>query len=343
MTIERNDRNKLIQIFSTIQKRVVEKNYPCLCNGCSLRAINSHLLQENGILSYVSEGGHMYEPKIGNMYGEDFLKAPGEFKLVGSDKALSVKTFCKYHDDTLFSGLEKHHAELTTYKSFLLLTYRTICAEIRRKEHAIEIAKRYTSSAVVNSILPEDNIAYYKQNQIEAQTLGINDMLYYARDIENKLESSKTDYIFIHKSFLISGLYASSTFSIVDFWKDKKDEPLGLYIIHIIPTQSNTIVILGYEKNKVKQWAKEYIEELLTKDESTIEEYLTSFLIRIEGWGMSPNVYKRLKRNKIQDYFQKFNIDRKDLVSQRFDGFNLFDGALLKEYKDNHIEQYAHE
>lgn len=330
------DKNKVTQLFTNIHRRVYETNLPCMCSNCGNLSINSHLLQKNGILSLITQNGHMYEPKIGNMFDSDFRKSPVQFKLVGTDQALSVHTFCKYHDEMLFSDMEKKGADISSCRSYLLLTYRTLCAEARRKEYEIEVTRRFTDSNIVNSLFSQYEIQYYKEKQIKGNKLGFADLLYHSNEIEKELNEPTGRYVFLNKSFPITGIYASSVVSIADI-KDNQKEPFCLYTFHIIPTNSGSIVILGYDKHKVKPWVKEYFEELLDKNDSNIEEYITSFLIRTEGWGMSPIVYKQLKKNKIQEYFRLFQIDRADLVSQRFDGFNLFDGVLKNEYVNHKV------
>ena len=326
---------QVLHIYSNIRKRVKELNYPCMCNGCQRTAINSHLLQKHGILSQVFENGHMYEPRVANIFNDSFLEFPSEFKRVGVDLALSVHTFCKEHDDNLFSEIEKDNIDFENYRHVLLLTYRAVCAEARRKEYEVEILRRFLSSNIVsNSISPYEREFY--SDTSEGYKMGYRDLVSHAHFLESELACSNHQIVFYHKSFPISGVYCSATFSLDEISDVKPDSPLGLYFVHIIPTSERTHVILGCDREHETTWAKLYFSELLSKKDSEIEEYVTSLLIRNNGWGISPSVYRQLDKSKIDEFFSYYNMDRTAVMPERYENFNLFDNSLLNEYNEIH-------
>lgn len=327
---------QIIQIYSNIRKRVRDLKFTCLCNGCKETAINSHLLQKHGILSHVFENGHIYEPRVSNLFNDDFLKDPSEFKRVGVEQAISVHTFCKEHDDKLFSEIEKGNIDFDNYRHILLLTYRAVCAEARRKEYEIEIIRRFLNSNIVNETINPYRLSLYSDTT-EGYIMGYRDLMSHATLIEKELGCSNDCVVFYHRSFPISGIYCSATFSIDELPNVKLDSPLGLYFVHIIPTSDKTHVVLGYDKKHETTWGKNYFKELLSVTESEIEEYITSLLIRNNGWGISPSVYHQLDKNKIKKFFSYYNDDRNALMPERYKGFNLFDTSLLNAYiEKNH-------
>ena len=333
---------QVLQIYTTIRKRVKSQNYTCMCDGCRQTAINSHLLQKHGILSQVFENGHMYEPRVANMFLEKFMESPSELKLVGVDLALSVKTFCETHDDNLFSEIEKDNIDFENYRHILLLTYRAVCAEARRKEYELEITKRFLSSNIVKNTINPNQLEFYSDTA-EGYKMGHRDLLYHAKFLESELECSNNQIVFYHKSFPISGIYCSAIFSLDESCDVKSDSPLGLYFVHIIPTPDRTHVILGCDKVHETNWVKSYFNELLLVKDSDIEEYITSLIIRNNGWGISPSVYRQLDESKIKEFFLYYNEDRTARMPLRYKGFNLFDNSLLNAYNKLHNAERQNE
>ena len=166
--------------------------------------------------------------------------------------------------------------------------------------------------------------------------MGYRDLMSHALFLESELAFSNHQIVFYHKSFPISGVYCSATFSLDEIFDIKSDSPLGLYFVHIIPTSDRTHVILGCDKKHETTWAKLYFSELLSKKDSEIEEYITSLLIRNNGWGISPSVFRKLDKSKIDEFFSYYNMDRTAVMPERYENFNLFDNSLLNEYNEKH-------
>lgn len=329
------DKKKVLQIFSNIHKRVCQLSLPCMCIGCSEPSINSHLLQKKGILSKVFESGHMYEPRPSNIFQEKFINNPSELKMVGVEQALSVHTFCKTHDENIFGEIEKGNLELNNYRHCLLLSYRTVCAEARRKEYEVKVYRKFIESNTIRQIVNAKQLDGLERIQCGFK-LGQRDLLSYRSKIEKELEQPKNEYMFYHKEFSISGIYCSTTLSLGNILDTNLEKPLDLFLLHVIPTENKTHIVLGFDKNCESNWAKLYFQELMSKDDNTIEEYLTSLLIRTDGWGISPSVYEELSKDKISQFFKLYDEDRDAFISQRYENFNLFDGVLLETYRNNH-------
>lgn len=52
---------KGLVIISTIENNVKKIKFKCSEQGCSEHAINSHLLQKNGVLNTISDNGHLIQ------------------------------------------------------------------------------------------------------------------------------------------------------------------------------------------------------------------------------------------------------------------------------------------
>src|SRR5436190_16641801 len=121
-------------IIAQITKNLKNKKWNCLIDGCDEVAINSHLIQQNGLLSNITYNGHLVELKMMDANKWDNKKLPFEFGTVGIKQALSHKVFCNKHDTEIFKPIEKDDENFDSYEAFLLFSYRAVCAEIRKKE-----------------------------------------------------------------------------------------------------------------------------------------------------------------------------------------------------------------
>jgi hypothetical protein len=120
-------------IITQISKNLKDKKWNCLVDGCDEVAINSHLIQQNGLLNNITYDGHLVELKVIDANRWDDKKLPFEFGNVGIKQALSYKVFCNKHDTEIFKPIEDNNKNFESYEAFLLFSYRAVGAEIRKK------------------------------------------------------------------------------------------------------------------------------------------------------------------------------------------------------------------
>ena len=116
-----------------ITKNVHTMRHHCQVDGCEEAAINSHLLQRNGILNNIAENNHLIEARPTDFFKWNAIDCPIEFRQVGINQAISLSVFCDKHDTELFKKIEQGNLDLGDYETQLLLSYRVVCAEIVRK------------------------------------------------------------------------------------------------------------------------------------------------------------------------------------------------------------------
>ena len=109
---------------------------------CSSNIIRAHSVQRKGGLIAIAEDGHVISPKRGF---EDIIKNDGKIvpKLEGVKSASTFMGFCGFHDDQLFSPIEKSSNVLSKQTAFLL-SFRAICYEKFMKDaelRAVEIQR----------------------------------------------------------------------------------------------------------------------------------------------------------------------------------------------------------
>lgn len=102
---------------------------------CSSKIIRAHTVQRKGGLATIAEAGHVISPKRGV---EDIFQNEGKIvpRLHGINDATTFMGFCAFHDDQLFSPIEKAPLTLSKEAAFLL-SFRAICYECHTKDAAL--------------------------------------------------------------------------------------------------------------------------------------------------------------------------------------------------------------
>jgi len=112
---------------------LVPKQIKTQCNG---KIVQAHTVSEPN-LKIISRNGHVYHFKA------DFIqihknKRQIKPELVGINKASIFSGFCQYHDNYIFSPIEKQYFTATNEQCFLL-GYRAIARELYLKKASLNI------------------------------------------------------------------------------------------------------------------------------------------------------------------------------------------------------------
>lgn len=314
--------------FGRIFKNVSHKKWRCLHYGCNNTAINSHLLQKNGILNNVSEEGKVVTIKLRSIFSLRKGEIPLSFQKIGVNETLSYDIFCQRHDTNLFREIEDGHLNYDDYRHCALFFYRSICAEIRIKELEIEKYNQILNSEPLNELDEDLQLypLYEKKMMLEyarMETEAYHSMIY--DDISNHTEN------FIFKSFdvPIKGIYASSISSMFLTPQELASPELpDMFFIQLIPMQEKSRIMFGYHKQHENIHYKAYIERWRNVSKEQMGYMLTGILIQISNWGMSPSLYERIKPNNVKKYYNLFWEDCKSLNQCPNESFNLFEGIF---------------
>lgn len=315
------------KVLAGIGKNIANKKWACIVSGCDHKAINSHLLQRHGVLSNIVEQGHCYELRERDIFSWAKDEPPVEFKKCGLEKTVSLPIFCNYHDTELFKSIESGEVDYSNYHNQLLLSYRSICAEIRRKEMAVEKYNRYLKSHILRayrcgyfSILPD---------AIKGNEVGLKDLVFYKDAIEKELIIPHGTFYFVHHTYPIKGIYASSHFSIGDLEETANlNDVMPDCIGHAIPNGDNTELIFGYHKDYVNKNVHDFVYSWDGLNKEQLGEKLTGWFTLIESWGLSPSLYEKLESKDLERYFELLEISYRNVNQNPNVGFNLFSGLL---------------
>ena len=276
------------------QERIIaEKKWQCMCPHCTETAINSHLLQQHGILDIVAENGHLYEMRF-----EDFYKwhtnDPMKVKRIGIQQAISFPLFCNKHDTELFAPIECNSIDFDDYTSQLLFSYRGLCSEIRKKQFV----------QIRNAIWPDCAL---KEESESGTNAGIKDLKYFKYLFEVELSTPKHKFTFLHVSYPFLPIYASGTVSFepVDYNNQRSiDEAIKKtvwdgFFINIIPQNNSLEIIIGYHNNHVNKDLRKYVDSWKGLSTEQLQVKLTDlFTARLDTWGMSPSLYVSISDDK---------------------------------------------
>lgn len=323
-----NIQRKIQNTMGNIVEHVFKKSYPCIVDGCTQTAINSHLLMVNGILNNAAEDGHLIEMSIPSPYSKSFnnFKA-NRFKKVGIKQAFSLPIFCNQHDTTLFSDIEQKEANYTNYKHLARFSYRTICAEIRKKEQAHEVNDRIIASKTLHNLLPDSSFDSFESSNVGLDK-ALTELKQYAQDLLEDINGNTEHYCFATIEIPTIKVFAAgipNLFSGDDVFQDRI---LPIFVFQALPQANSTRIIMGYHKDYSYPEMGEYIDKWKNAFVSDYGCLLTSILIHLETWGMSPSLYDKLKPEKVQKYTNLFTDSTFWSKLPPVENLNLFEGVI---------------
>lgn len=310
------------KIIAGINKNVRNIKWKCLCRGCDEIAINSHILQKNGILNQIAPNGFIYEIKPKDVFKWENLqyKELTYFKNVSTNQAHCFPTFCNNHDTNLFKAIESHPIDFEDYYNNLLFAYRTLVSFIRREQIVYEKQKRlYNSNTIQYN--PYNN----EVQRVTKEFIELHEALEILRNKEYELfikdlENSEKNFTVIELTYPLKEVYSSAIIS---------SPVLTSIYVNIFPYDGQTKILLCYYTKSEDIWTTEFIESWKDLDENELELKLTTFfLTRCENWGISEKVYDNIDletENKIIEITQNFKLKQINMFNTSYSvGFSIF-------------------
>lgn len=95
--------------------------------------------------------------------------------------------FCNHHDTELFLDIEKNDPDVDDYRSQLLFSYRSVCAEMRKKEIEIDVNQRQLRSRILNLD------SFYLKECIRGLEIGIKDLKFYEEQLLNEISTESVN------------------------------------------------------------------------------------------------------------------------------------------------------
>lgn len=301
--IQLKDRSEKLKANAKKAKRVC--GYP----DCNEVAIDSHLLQRNGVLKQQSAGhGVLYE-----LTDHAFDKKLLKFKLTGISNTLSFFGFCSDHDNSVFTIVETPPVNYYDYQVQMLMSFKAFVNEIRKKEVVIDWYNRVLGSNEIRDYKSQNFLKYISANK-EQFELGLADGEALKECFYNELRnhSIPQQFLFFTREMPRVELTASGVFTFETskeiFIKTKlspEEVVLNDVFFHFIPLQDKNIAIIGCLK-KSSPKCLEFVNEFLQgTDDEVLKKISDTLILQLENWLMSIEFYKKYiqqRENLIIDY-----------------------------------------
>jgi|GEM_PF-946420 len=319
-------------ILQNVTKNVNNKKWSCLIDGCGQTAINSHLLQVNGILNTLVEKGHLIQFKA-NDYFHMEKKGFLSFRSLGIQQAISEYLFCNKHDTEIFKRIEAKEIDFSTYSSQLLFSYRSLCSELRKKMKNIEMYTRLRNSNTLNNRSEQFISQEYLDLEIKGHNLGVKDISTLKLEMENEfLRDTAQNFIFKTFRLPLIKVCVSAVFSPIHPGSDSikkaytQEQPLNTVFINVIPQADSLYIIAGYHKNCFDKWISDYIDSWDTTNIIDLQNNLTNLLTtKVETWSISPALFGQISSEGKKNLKAYWDNNLENFSSNQKVNFNLFE------------------
>lgn len=302
------------KIIAEIWRSEVNRSRKCILHGCNETAINSHLLQRQGILSNIVDQGHFYVLGSPNFFSfNSEAEALIKFKRIGINEGMSLPIFCSTHDISLFKEIENGNIDFNDYKNQLLFSFRSVCGEIRKKEINSDIQGRVINHPTFRSETSYEMMEHFEL-LLTGFVYGTKDLLYYKSEMEfDLLNSEMRRFVFESIETKLTDVCASTIFNpiyIPGLTDPLREEPLEAILLNIIPQMTSTVIISGYHIEHSTKWIDNFNESWKYLNILELEQRVSEMLIkRTETWGLSPRLFDKLSDEKRATIINEFLSD----------------------------------
>ena len=317
-----------IKLIDKLNKRAKQAKRKCLYKGCNSHAIESHLLQRQGVISEIIESNHVIELTL-----DLFKNPPLVFKSIGWKQAFAFPGFCNNHDNDIFQEIEKEDTNYYKYRSQLLLSYRATMIEKRKKEIMVDFYNRVLGSSTLRTSIVQEYFFDIEEKKRQ-QILGISDENYYENIFLSNIHNEEVeDFEFITFELPKVEMCSSAVFTyettneinmIEHFHPEKINEPLTQIYFNLIPITNSTIVIIGcLKERKEKCW--DYISSFKQNDYKLSYKRISDLLLnQVENWIVSKTFYNNYILSRKDEIIKLVNDSRINTDERKDLDFNIF-------------------
>ncbi|WP_165976256.1 YecA family protein [Bacillus salipaludis] len=298
-------------------------------NECSEDIIKAHSIQNNGILSKLSDNGKLIviKPTV----SKEGISFGTEYK--GRKIASTFTGFCGKHDK-IFSEIENKPFKGEAKQNFLL-AYRAFAFEAHKKAEALNVF-RGTVSQKPSILKTEEFLTQYRSYQaaivdIEHQK-KIFDQAILTDDysvvesyiVEMGAEANIAVCSSVHLEYDLLGNPLNDVTSL------NTDETLKPLMFNLFPQDGKTFAVLSW-MSEDNEFFKEFINQLRQLDKNSLLQYLNNFIVSyIENFYINPtywDTFSTTEKNALYRYFKedvtlmRFHQKRNLMKSSKFDLF----------------------
>ncbi|WP_222425370.1 YecA family protein [Bacillus tropicus] len=290
------------------ESKIKECLYPDseLCEG---KIKNAHSLQNNGVLSKISENGHVVI--LNTDYGKDNLIY--DVKDESKNKATTFTGFCDKHDTLVFKDIETKEIDVTSSKQCFLFAYRAFALELHKKKESLKsIQQLFKVRPTLSKEI--EFIAQYRYTE-----LAINDVSVYKKFFDKALINEDYDMIqsttftFDYEVSMAACGGVTLTYDIkgnkMNDIYSMEDESLKALFFTVIPNNGKSYFIFSWIKND-NEYFKNYIQQLEGLTEEQFKTYVNNFLPSYtENVVVAPSLWNSFTKSQKDAFFKLFSAD----------------------------------
>ncbi|AZB10944.1 hypothetical protein EG344_19950 [Chryseobacterium sp. G0162] len=322
---------ELAKIFTDCIKQATEQTNTCMYPGCEENAINSHIMQKNGILSSIAEDRHLWQSAV-NHFKQEYIG----FQKKGINKVYTFLGFCNNHDTSVFQKIEsKNKIDFSDYESSLLFALRTACNEYRIKEIVIKHQKCILAHP--DTISSRRVKIFIEQNEI-----GLQDLTFFIDAMWNDLNNNTESFEFSFREFewfelCLNSIYTYDTSQEIEnhIRKHGVDMPRTSQIfISLFPYDNKSILLMGYHKDDTSK-VKSFVNLFFKENEKRLKRRLSSLItFNCETWVCSERLYQSKFQGLDSEFFKTMLFSAQNGNERKTFDVNLFADNFKEKFKD---------
>lgn len=287
-------------------------------------------MQKNGILSSITEDGHLWESTV-NHFNQEYIG----FEKKGINKIYTFLGFCNNHDTEVFKKIEsRDEINFNDYESCLLLALRTACNEYRVKEIVIK-----QKECILNKSDAHSN--FWFRSSIKQEKIALKDLSFQIDAMWSDLQSKNESFIFEHREIelfelCLNSIYTYDTSNEINEYYMKNGEDMERtsdIFISLFPYGEKSILLMGYHKNDTSK-VKSFVNLFFKEKEKFLKRRLSSLIIfNCETWVCSDKLYKSKFENLKTEFFEAVLFSSKNGNERKTFPVNIFSNNFKEDFK----------
>ena len=295
-------KNLVIGISAKSEDLLQKIPFRCLYPNCSSMPVGCHSQQCNGALSAIAKDGKVIIPSKDNKGGaRKMFDGKNPYRAIYAEnikEATKFKGFCKIHDDSLFSSIEKHPLEVNDNVQLIAFQRRAVAVELRR---SIELLCYFNTEKELfkqrsHSLKGLDREIFFAQERLKTimlyewnplwRDIPQNYFYYVWRVFPRKFPISLVSTILPHFDGRFYAIYSR-------VFREYGIEVLPRlgFTLTIVPQEEQTHIVMIWNKFS-DPVLKTYCDRLRSKEDSEVESFLNECVFCLsEDWCMNPDYW----------------------------------------------------
>lgn len=327
------DKIAIKKLVESSRIKVWNQDRICMAPNCDEKAINSHVLQKNGILREISDKKHIYQFGTNSQFQTE-KKGLFSIKSIGINDAYTFPGFCKTHDSDIFKPIElKNRLTDNLENTARLLSYRSLCNEIRRKDITFDYCNAITKQDKIRPFYPE--LYQHLQDYAYGLTLGQLNLNYFKSQLEEEIIHKNKKWSYLTCELPRFEVCLSGPLNIKDSaneqsmnydsdWK-KANRIFTTSVINFFPYKEKSYLMVAINDEYPCNWTIDLFQSIEDSSLEELKKHISDLIsTRLEFWCMSSKVRNMISDKKYRQLTEIFSNEVLNFDSDILYNFNVF-------------------